>query len=152
VKQRKGMLLSAHDINEYPDYPGRYIPLPETEQLLQALHPGVVGAGTPLLNMDEFDECYKLVIVIPGAKREEVLVHIQDNILSVAAAHKADIAAGKRTAFHEFETTCFERHILLPKDADAAFIIAAFSGGLLNLYIPKSEDMVPVSFRQVVVY
>lgn len=146
------MLLSEHDINECMDYPGKYIPLPETELLMQQLQPDAASISTPLLNMDEFIEYYQLVMVIPGSKREDVLVYIHGNILSVAAAHKTDAAVVKKATIHEFDTKCFERHISLPQDADTAFIHAAFSEGLLKLYIPKSGDLAAVPLRQVVVY
>lgn len=146
------MPVCLHDIKEPLQYPGNFNPPPAIEKLLKELQQEGAVISTPLVNLDEFTDYYKIEIVIPGAGREDILVYIQDNILSVAAAHRPRSGAAQKTPIHEFDRKCFERHILLPEDADAAFIHAAFREGLLKLYVPKSVNVTLVSNREVVVY
>lgn len=145
-------LFHLHIMKEYTHYPGTHNPPPEIEKLVKHLQLEGAVISTPLVNMDDFGAYYKIEMVIPGAKREDILVYIQDSILSVAAAHRQRSGAAEKTTIHEFDRKCFERHISLPEDGDAAFIQAEFRQGLLKLYIPKSDNLTGVTFRQVVVY
>ena len=50
-------------------YPGEYIPMPEVEALLEELKiPGKDSAAKPLMNMDEFKDCFKIEVIVPGVR------------------------------------------------------------------------------------
>jgi HSP20 family protein len=144
-------MLLHHSIKS-PGYPGQYIPLPETEKLMEEMLQEGVVINTPPVNMDEYETYYKIEMVIPGVRREDLLIYVLNNVLSVAAAHRTKTAAAAKSPIHEFDRKCFERRITVPDDAAAEFLNAAFREGLLRIYIPKSLNSAPVVFRQVVVY
>lgn len=142
----------SYDTNECPNYPGTYHPSPEVEKFVQNFHSEDAVVCTPLLNLDEFDNCYKMDIVIPGARREDIMVYTQENMLSVIAVHSEPPQGVKKTKIHEFDSMCFERHILLPADAGTEFINAEFREGLLHLFVPKSYGPQGYAKRQIAVY
>jgi len=107
----------------------------------------------PLLNMDEYEDSYQMEIVMPGINRDEIIVYMHNNILSVWALHKeCHEAIKKKLKIHEFDKTCFQRHIQLPPDADREFIATEFKKGILNIKIPKTKDPVSQGTRLIIVY
>ncbi|MEO6290498.1 MAG: Hsp20/alpha crystallin family protein [Ginsengibacter sp.] len=138
-------------INEYPVYPGEYNLMPETEALLKDLKTKEHGSK-PLVNMDELKDCYKIKVVIPGAMREDIFIDIDKNVLSIAVLQHDSNGGKKKLAIHEFESNNFERHIILPQNADAIFVNAEYKEGILYIYIPKAEIPVRNMSARVVVY
>jgi HSP20 family protein len=139
---------------DYCVYPGEYNPLPETEALLNELErSGAISlAGLPL-NMDEFEDCFQIEMVVPGVQREEIIIKVQDNILFVRIVHKTyDDIQKKKFQIHEFESGFFERHLLLPENADPEFIVAEYRQGILKLYVPKSKEPSKNINSRIVVY
>ena len=138
---------------EYSAYPGEYIPMPETEALLRELKLTAKESDiSPLVNMDEYDDCFKIEVALPGIRREEIFIQSHDTILQVAVLHKAHEMAEKKLQIHEFDHNCFHRNILLPENADAEFIAAEYREGILTIHIPKDGESCTISTNQVVVY
>lgn len=111
------------------------------------------GKTNPKINLDEQDSYYKLEVRMPGIKRSEIVVYIQDNILSVAGKQRETFCADDRALkIQEFDAAIFQRHICLPDNADTVFISAEFKKGILHLFIPKTNEPMFLKARQVVVY
>ena len=139
---------------DYTVYPGEYNPLPEVQAFLDELKIRAKdSAAKPLVNMDEYEDCFKIEMVVAGARREDIFINVNENVLSIVVLHK-DCAGYKKNKLqiHEFDTESFERHILLPDDADTEFVSAEYSQGILNLYIPKTLNPSGTHTSQVVVY
>lgn len=139
---------------DYSVYPGEYIPLPEVEALLEELKlPRKTSPAVPPLNMDEFEDYFKIEVVVPGVKREEIIIYSHENILSIAVLHKdaMQLKNGK-LQIHEFDSSPVERHILLPDNADSEFISAEYRQGMLLVHIPKSIHPSMVDMKQIAVY
>jgi HSP20 family protein len=150
-------MLMNHSLlhtKEHYVYPGEYHLLPETEALLNELQqPGKVSTASPLVNMDEFADCFMIEMVVPGVQREEIIINVQENILSVRILHKNyGVLQNKKLQIHEFDSGSFERHLFLPENADPEFIIAEYRQGILNLYVPKTNAPSKSIVSQIVVY
>lgn len=135
-------------------YPGAYVPLMEEKELQEELRrPHEGGTVLPPVNVTELPDSYKIEVAMPGLKREEFQLHIDENILSVCAVHKQ---RGNRLEesfqLHEFNYECFDRHILLPENADIEFTCAEYKEGILRLYIPKTEKPTKNLHTRIVVY
>jgi HSP20 family protein len=141
-------------MKEHSIYPGEYIPMPEDEALLQELKlPANDSTAKPLLNMDEFKDCYKVEMRIPGVTRDEIIIHVHDNFLSVVVLHKEPgNISRKKLQIHEFDSACLKRSILLPANADTAFINAEYEAGILRLYIPKTKHPAKNPHARIIVY
>ncbi|QEC65783.1 Hsp20/alpha crystallin family protein [Panacibacter ginsenosidivorans] len=134
-------------------YPGEYIPMPEIELLLAELKITGKDAAKPPVNMDEFKDCFRIEMVIPGVKREDILVRIEENnILSVMVLHKEEKERNRKLKIHEFESDCLARKIILPGNVDTEFISAEYRQGILSFYIPKNGKRSGSAINQVFVY
>lgn len=135
------MKYNATYTKECEVYPGEYTLLPETEALMKEVEIAGTGPGVqPLVNMEETSDCFKIEMIIPAAKREDIFIYTHDNILSIVILHKHCEELRRRLQIHEFDSACLERHILLPLNADTEFICAEYRQGILSMHIPKSQQ------------
>ena len=141
-------------MKEYSVYPGEYVPMPEDEALLEELKiPANDSAAKPLLNMDEFKDCYIVEMRVPGVKRDEIIIHVHDDILSIAVLHREPgKIKRKKLQIHEFDSACLKRSIILPRNADSVFINAEYEAGILRLYIPKTKHPAKNPHTRIIVY
>jgi HSP20 family protein len=141
-------------MKEYPVYPGEYTPMPEVEALLEELKtPHKDSSAKPLVNMNECKDLFTIEVVVPGVRREEIYIHVHNNVLSIVVLHKDCVESKKeKLQIHEFDTECLERHILLPDNADTEFVSAKYREGILSLHIPKTHEPSKTYTNQIVVY
>ena len=137
-------------IKEHATYPGEYMPMPQADLLLKLVNEE--GGAKPLLNMIEYTDYYKLEVNIPGAKREDIYINVKDRILSVTVLFLAYENHQHGFQLQEFRKRSIKRHVLLPTDADTAFVSAEYKDGIVYLLLPKSQqDPVP-GMQRIVVY
>lgn len=147
------MKTNLAGVKEYSAYPGEYIPMPEAEAMLKELKLATNDPGAiPLINMKEDKDCFKIEVIIPGVRREDIFIHVQDSILTIMVLHMACEKLKKKLQIHEFDTRCLERHILLPENADTEFVSAEYRQGILCLQIPKAKEPATFKSQQIVVY
>ena len=91
-----------------------------------------------LVLIDADNECYKIEMTVPGARREDFIVNVRDNVLFIATLPN-----------HNNEG--IEQHLLLPSNADSEFVSAECRQGLLRLYISKTNKPSKTT-NQIVVY
>jgi HSP20 family protein len=135
-------------------YPGEYIPLIKAEELAEELKKQREGTAVqPLINIREKADCFHIDLAIPGLKREDFFITVNDNILSIAVLHK-ECGKIRQNSFqlHEFNYECFNRHIILPENADAEFVSAEYKEGVLRLYVPKADRPAKNPHARIVVY
>jgi HSP20 family protein len=141
-------------MKEYSVYPGEYTPMTEDEALLERLKiTGKDSIVKLLLNMDEFKHYYTAKMRMPGIKREQIIIHVHDNILSIVVVHKApENSDRKKLRIREFDSRCLRRSIILPANADTVFINAKYEEGILRLYISKAKHPTKNPNGRVIVY
>ena len=132
-------------------YPGEYVPLIRDEDLKKELYHAPTGSTPPPVNLTEFKDSMMVEVAIPGAKREDFVVHANKNQVSVCLLNKNPVSS-KNYALHEFNYGCFERHITLPENVDAEFIHAEYASGMLRLFIPKTRQPLKNKETRIVVY
>lgn len=136
-------------------YPGEYVPLFKENDFHKAIkYPYKNEASGLPVNIDESGDSYKIELPVPGVERENLLVKICENVLSVSVIHKNDEPDKQREIqLREFTFDgCFTRKIVLPDDADSVFISAACKSGILHLHIPKSRRRVKRVDTKIAVY
>jgi HSP20 family protein len=122
-------------------YPGVFVPLLKEKELQKELKKSQKSKTVlPAVNVTELKDSFKVEVSIPGVKREDFLILADENILSVCAIHKdCGLQKGEKSKRHEFNHECFDRHIILPDNADADFISAEYAAGILYLHVPKTN-------------
>ena len=130
-------------------YPGGYVPMPEIEELLSDKKSCM---KQPAINMDEFDNFFKIEVSLPGIFRQNIVVLAEDQTLRIKVINKDQDDSPGRSRIHEFDVNYFERQIALPEKCDAEFISAEYKDGILNLIMPKVSEHTKCHAGKIVVY
>jgi HSP20 family protein len=115
------------------------------EQLLDdLLGPSFAGAGRgrrawPAVDVDEDEAAYCVCVEVPGVKREDLDVEIQQDLVTVRGEKRRDESGG-RSRWNERSWGSFVRSFSLPPDANTDDARATFGDGVLRLVFPKREQ------------
>jgi HSP20 family protein len=101
-------------------------------------------AWTPTCDIYETAKAIVLNVELPGIKKEEVTVSIENNLLTIHGERKF-LEETKRENYYRVERNYgeFFRSFTLPNYIDPAKILAEFKEGLLVLNLPKREEAKP---------
>jgi HSP20 family protein len=99
-----------------------------------------VETFTPAVNEKVDEKGYYLEIDLPGVKKENIEISVNDGILTVSGERKLEKKEEKEnyTRIESFFGR-FERAFKLPVDADTDNIEAKFEDGVLKIFIPKKQ-------------
>lgn len=93
--------------------------------------------------VDAFEKNGDLVIKaeLPGVKKEDVAVTIEDGDLIVSGERKSESEV-KEEAYHRMERTfgSFHRRLAIPFDVKADQVKASFTDGVLEVILPKPKE------------
>jgi HSP20 family protein len=133
-------------------YPGNYVPKYTAAEIKQEVKK-VNSTFLYPIKMKELKDLYQMEIEIPGAKSEDFVLEIDDNILSVCMLHKeVEHFDGENFRVKNLKSVCFSEKIVLPNDADAIFIVAEYKAGILHLVFPKTDEQNKNLHTGIVVY
>jgi len=106
--------------------------------------PRLMGAWGPALDMGEDKENYWVRVEIPGMKKEEIEVSIEDGMLVISGERKAS-ESYKKAHVHRAERFHgrFSRSVALPAPVNTEKVKAAYSDGVLTVTLPKTEAAKP---------
>ena len=98
-----------------------------------------VADWAPSVDISETDAAYLIKGEIPGVKKEDVKVTIQDGMLTIQGERKHE-KEEKGKKFHRVECSYgnFMRSFQMPDDADENNVKAEFKDGMLNVTLAKS--------------
>lgn len=93
---------------------------------------------TPSVNTREGEFAYHLEIDLPGVKKEDISVNIDENVLSIAGERRAKEEVEEKH-YYKVESLYgkFERSFTLPENVDLEDIHAQSQDGVLEVVIPK---------------
>jgi len=99
---------------------------------------------SPNIDIADTDEEITLKAELPGMTKEDVDVSITDNILTLRGEKKQEQET-KKENYHRIERSygSFQRIFTLPKSIQSDKIKANFKDGILNINIPKAEEVKP---------
>lgn len=98
--------------------------------------------GLPAVNVKENDNAFALEIAIPGYKKEDIKINIENDVLNISA----EISESKEESTEgytrkEFKTESFSRSFTLPENIDTEQIKASTTDGVLNIELPKVKEI-----------
>lgn len=98
----------------------------------------------PVVDISEDDREFLIKAELPGLKREEVKVTVEDGVLSISGERKTE-KEEKNKKFHRVERSygSFLRSFSLPDGADATKVNAEFGDGVLNVHLAKTPKAQP---------
>jgi len=103
-----------------------------------------VAEWAPLVDITEDEKEYLVKAELPGIKKEEVKVCVENGVLSISGERKIE-KEEKTKKIHRVERAYgrFERSFSLPEGADGTKITAEFKEGVLKVRLPKAENAKP---------
>lgn len=109
-----------------------------------------VGATMPAVNIREEDNQYIIDVAAPGMEKKDFKLELNHNVLTIAAEKEEEKEEKKRKfTRREFKYTSFRRSFTLPNTVQEEGIKAAYQKGVLNIIIPKKEEMNERPARQI---
>lgn len=98
----------------------------------------------PAVDIREGDEHLELVAELPGMKKEDVQITLENNVLTIAGERKFE-AETKNEAYHRIERSYgnFSRSFTLPASVKTDKVDAKFADGVLTIQLPKMEESKP---------
>jgi HSP20 family protein len=94
------------------------------------------------IDVKEDDKSYTIRAEIPGAKKEDIKVDVEGNLVSVRADVKQEKEEkkGEKVVYSERSYGMASRSFTLPNEVDASAAKADYKDGLLSLTLPKKGN------------
>ena len=95
------------------------------------------------VNIREDEKCYELQLVAPGLCKEDFKINLDRNVLTISfeAKEANDDQVGSRWLRHEYRARSFKRSFTLNEKIDTSAVNAHYVNGILQLTLPKKEDV-----------
>ena len=123
------------------------------DQMIEAQFPNVVqqvgvkpyqGSAYPKVNVYEYDDKIGLVAEIPGLKKKQLNIEVEDSVLTISGdKHNVWDDAKAKILRRELKQSSFKRSFELGEQLDGDNISASFTDGILSISIPKLEPEKP---------
>ena len=99
---------------------------------------------SPLMNVSETESDYLVMMDLPGVEKKDVELNLSDGILTVSGERKTSERGDENNRIW-YETTngAFSRSFELTSDIVEEKVKAKFNNGVLNITIPKAEEVKP---------
>jgi len=115
-------------------------------QMLGEDGPGKEMTGAYPVDIDEDDEAVTVEAELPGFKREEVNVTVDNGMLSIIAERQPEEKKGT-VHLSERRLMRVERRFTLPASVDEDKAEAKLEGGVLKLRLPKTAESKPKQIK-----
>jgi len=96
---------------------------------------------SPSINISESENHFNIEVEIPGMKKEDININIENSVLTVSGERKDETEEKNRT-FHRVETRygSFSRTFQLPDHVNDEDIEATYADGVLKIQLGKREE------------
>ncbi len=94
----------------------------------------------PAVNTREGKDAYHVDVDLPGVKKEDIEINVENNVLTVSGKREAKSEV-KEEDYYRVESSYgkFQRSFTLPEKVDTENIRAACEDGVLEVVIPKLQ-------------
>jgi HSP20 family protein len=120
---------------------GRLAGLPDE---LERLFESPLTGWAPALDVHEDKDSFSIRAELPGMKREDIEVTLQDGALVISGERKEE-KVGEETTVHRQERYYgkFTRVLTLPAAVSGDKVKAQYKDGILTVTLPKAEEAKP---------
>jgi len=109
------------------------------------------NTSLPAVNVKETDDDYFIEVAAPGMSKKDFNVNFQNNVLTISSEKKNE-KEEKEDSYtrKEFSYQSFQRSFTVPgNDVDSDKITASYENGILNIKLPKREEVKPKPAREI---
>ncbi|MEM8965236.1 MAG: Hsp20/alpha crystallin family protein [Bacteroidota bacterium] len=109
-------------------------------------------ARVPAANVKEKDDAFYIDLAIPGMKKEDFHVNVDNHTLMISSEKKEESKEEKdEYTRQEFSYRSFKRSFALPESVKANEIQAKYEDGVLKLTIPKKEEVKQAPRKEIAI-
>lgn len=107
---------------------------------------------TPMINTREGEFAYHVEVDLPGIKKEDINISVEDNRLIISGERKVKEEV-KEENYYRIESNfgSFSRSFSLPEEADVENIHAQSQDGVLEVIVPKLEKASVDKVKQITI-
>jgi HSP20 family protein len=103
----------------------------------------------PAVNVKEGEKDYKIELAVPGFKKENINVHLDNDVLHISAENKNEKEESHDNFTRkEFSYNSFSRSFQLPKSANHEKIDAKYEDGVLKILVNKKEEAIKAESKK----
>jgi HSP20 family protein len=122
----------------------RFGQLTSLQDELDRLFGSLPGVWSPALDVQEDKDNYLFCAELPGLKREDIEVQLQDGALVISGERKIEkLEEGVEVHRRERYYGKFQRVLTLPEPVAADKVKAEYKDGVLTVTLPKTEAAKP---------
>jgi HSP20 family protein len=97
----------------------------------------------PATNVKETDKDFKIELAVPGFKKDDFKVALDNDVLTISAETKDEKnEENEKFTRREFSYNSFSRSFQLPKSANSDKINAKYEDGILKIDISKKDEAI----------
>ena len=121
----------------FDDFLGRGLLTQDGDQLI-----------APALDITEDEHAFFVTAELPGLKKEEVQIGLENGVLSISGEKKQETES-KDKNWHRMERRfgAFHRAVTLPAGVEADKVEATFENGVLTVRVPKADAVKPKTIK-----
>ena len=99
------------------------------------------GISLPKVNIKEVSDAFIVEMAVPGLKKSDFEINLENNILSISAELKEEQENNDEGyTRREFGYSSFKRTFTLPETVNDSKINASYNEGILLVQLPKKEE------------
>lgn len=102
---------------------------------------------TPLGDVVETDEEYNIDLMLPGIKKDDIKIKIEDGKISIEGERKEN--KDKKFNYKETWYGKFKKSYKLPDDVNVDNVDASYEDGILKVVVPKDKERVKSKLIEV---
>jgi HSP20 family protein len=106
----------------------------------------------PAVNIKEDDNEFMLEVAVPGMKKDDFKLNYENGRLMICSEHKneSEQKEGEKITRREFSYQSFQRSFTVPENiVDADKIKASYTDGILNVRLPKRDEVKPKPPKEI---
>ncbi len=104
----------------------------------------------PAVNIKEDETGFDLELAVPGQKKEDFNVEIDDRVMTISMEKKSENETSEdHFTRKEFSYQSFRRSFTMPETVNEDKIEATYTDGILKFRIPKKEEALPKPKRTI---
>ncbi len=108
------------------------------------------NTNLPAVNIKENNDEFIIEVAAPGMKKEDFRVNYDNGRLSISSEVREEVQDGEKYTRREFSYQSFQRTFDISQElVDGDKINAKYSEGILQLSLPKREEIKPKPAREI---
>jgi HSP20 family protein len=143
------MTLARRNENYFPSFIDRFF----NNELMDWSTSNFSRTNTslPAVNVKETDDDYFIEVAAPGMTKKDFSINFQNNILTISSEKQEEKKdEDDNYTRREFSYQSFQRSFTVPgNDVDSDKISASYNDGILNIKLPKREEVKPKPAREI---